>query len=87
METAFIELLRQVAGGVIIYEPFRRTKDGMREFQDIVHRLQEMERLGLVGRLFTQTRQDAQGDDYIDLVMVQGGLTQEGQTLLLGQEG
>ena len=87
MTTPFLDLLKQINDGVIIYEPFRRARPAMEEFQDTVHRLQEMERLGLIGRLFTQTA--PQGDD-IDFVMVQGGLTPEGKRLLeeaRGREG
>lgn len=85
MASPILELLKQIAGGVVIYEPFRRDAQGMREFQDIVHRLQEMERLGLVGRLYIQRRTN-QCAEYVDLVMVQGGLTVEGERLLAGQE-
>jgi hypothetical protein len=80
-----LELLKQVADGVVIYEPVRRDTQGMREYQDLVHRLQEMERLGLVSRLYVQTRASHSGE-YIDLVMVQGGLTEEGKRLLAEQE-
>ncbi len=51
------------------------------EFQDLVHRLQEMERLGLVTHVWTQTRQSA-GTDYYDMAMVTRGLTEEGERLL-----
>ena len=54
---------------------------GLTEFQDTVHRLREMERLGLVGRLFVQAR-TSRGAEVVDLVMIQGGLTGEGQRLL-----
>lgn len=80
-----LELLKQVADGVVIYEPFRRDAQGMLEFQDMVHRLQEMERLGLVGRLFMQ-RRTSHSTEYVDLVMVQGGLTVEGKRLLAEHE-
>jgi hypothetical protein len=86
MSSPFHDLLRQIASGVVIYEPFRRDTQGMLEFQDLVYRLQEMERLGLVGRLFVQTRTNL-GVKYIDMVMVQGGLTPEGEQLLAKQEG
>lgn len=81
MRSPFIDLLRQISDGVIIYEPFRRDAQGMLEFQDTVHRLQEMEHLGLVGHLFVQTRA-SHSAEYVDLVMVQGGLTVEGEQLL-----
>ena len=54
---------------------------GHKEFQDTVDRLKEMEQLGLIGRLFTQTRTISDGE-HVDLAMVQGGLTPEGQRLL-----
>lgn len=85
MNSPFLDLLKQIAGGIVIFEPFRRDTDGMREFQDTVHRLQEMERLGLVGRLFVQKRM-GRGEEYIDLVMIQGNLTAEGKRLLAEQE-
>lgn len=72
MTPPFLDLLKQIAAGIVIYEPFRRDAEGLRDFQDTVHRLQEMERLGLVGHLFVQRRTN-RNEDYIDLVMVQGG--------------
>jgi hypothetical protein len=86
MTLPFLDLLKRIADGIVIYEPSRRDAEGLREFQDTVHRLQEMERLGLVGHLFVQ-RQTNRNEDYIDLVMVQGGLTDEGKRLLAQQEG
>ena len=81
MTTPFIDLLQQIASGVTIYEPFRRTTEELEKFQDTVDRLKETERLGLIRRLFTQTRTDSDGE-HVDLAMVQGGLTPEGQRLL-----
>ena len=81
MTTPFLDLLKQIASGVTIYEPFRRTPHDLKEFEDTVDRLKEMERLGLIRRLFTHTPTDSDGE-YIDLAMVQGGLTPEGQRLL-----
>jgi hypothetical protein len=85
MTSPFLNLLKQIAGGVVIFEPFRRDAEGVRIFQDTVHRLQEMEELGLIGRLFIQKRTH-RAEEYIDLVMIQGGLTVEGQHLLTEQE-
>jgi hypothetical protein len=84
MSSPFLDLLNQIADGVVIYEPFPRDAQGMTEFQDTVHRLREMERLGLVGRLFVQTR-TSRDTEYVDMVMVQGGLTLEGQRVLAEQ--
>ncbi|HZS46990.1 MAG TPA: hypothetical protein VFC63_18085 [Blastocatellia bacterium] len=81
MNSSFLELLKQVAGGVVIFEPFRRDSEGLREFQDKVARLQEMEHYGLIGRLFIEKR-TRNGSEYIDFVMIQGGITAEGQHLL-----
>jgi hypothetical protein len=86
MRSPFLDLLKQIAEGVTIYEPFRRDAQGMAEFQDTVHRLREMERLGLVRQLFVQTRASRDAE-VVDLVMVQGGLTREGQRLLDEQSG
>ncbi len=80
-QSPFIELLKQIDGGVTIYEPFARTPEKLREFQDTVARLDEMKRLGLVRQLFTQTRTSF-GEEQIVMVMVVGGLTQEGRRLL-----
>ena len=80
MISHFLDLLKQIAIGVIIYEPFRHDAQGMLEFQDLVHRLQEVERLGLVGRLYMQTRA-SHSAEYVDLVMMQGGLTVEGRRI------
>src|ERR1051325_3302471 len=84
MSSPFLDLLRQISEGIVIYEPFPRDAQGLNEFQDTVHRLREMERLGLVGRLFVQTR-TSRDAEYVDMVMVQGGLTVEGQRLLADQ--
>ncbi len=82
MKSVFIDLLKQIASGVTIYEPFRRNAQDLQVFQDTVHRLQEMEREGLVGQLFIQTRAGSQGEDQVELVMVQGGLTEGGERML-----
>ena len=85
MKSPFLDLLKQIANGVIIFEPFPRTAEGVSEFQDTVHRLREMERLGLVGKLFLQTRASREAE-IVDMVMIQGGLTVEGKRLL-GDQG
>ena len=81
MKSAFLGLLKQISTGVVIYEPFPRTAEGVREFQDTVNRLRELERLGLVGRLFVQTRTNRE-TEIVDMVTIQGGLTAEGKRLL-----
>jgi hypothetical protein len=81
MTSPFLDLLEQVASGISIFEPFYRTPDAMQEYQDLVHRLQEMERCGLIGRLWTEVRETAGVEHYIS-VMVIGGLTSEGERLL-----
>lgn len=81
MTTPFIDLLQQIASGIVIFEPFKRSPLEIQQFQDTVYRLLEMERLGLIMRTFTQKREIA-GVEYCDLVMVQGGLTIEGRRLL-----
>lgn len=81
MSSPFLDLLKQISDGVIIYEPFPPDAEGLSKFQDTVHRLREMERLGLVKRLFVQTRPNREAE-VVDMVMVQGGLTVEGQRLL-----
>ncbi len=86
MTSPFLDLLKQIDEGISIFEPFRRTSHEMVEFQDTVARLQEMEQLGLVRRTYTQQREIA-GREYIDFVMVQGGLTAEGQRLLAEHRG
>jgi hypothetical protein len=55
-------------------------------FQDSVHRLLEIERLGLVLQLFVQTRTSLDAE-VVDMVMVQEGLTIKGQRLLDEQSG
>ena len=82
MKSAVIDLLKQIAGGITIYEPLGRTPQDKQRFQDTVERLQEMEREGLVDRLFLQFRAGSQMEDQIELVMVQGGLTEDGKRLL-----
>jgi hypothetical protein len=71
MMSPILKLLKQFVDVVVIYEPFCRDAQGMLKFQDAVSRLEEMERLGLVGRLFIQ-RRTSYSTDYVDLVMVQG---------------
>ncbi|MDQ3252900.1 MAG: hypothetical protein M3R15_03160 [Acidobacteriota bacterium] len=46
-------MLKQIESGVKIFEPFGRTPGKLREFDDTVARLKEMERLGLIRQLFT----------------------------------
>ncbi len=76
-----LKLLEQIASGVTIYEPYPRTSQALVEFQDLVHRLQEMERSGLVTMVWTQVRQIA-GSEYYDMAMVTRGLTEEGERVL-----
>ncbi len=76
-----LNLLKQIHAGVTIYEPFNRTPDGLREFQDTIARLEEMKQLGLVRQLSTQTRTSF-GQEEIMMVMIVGGLTDEGRELL-----
>ena len=82
MKPAVIDILKQIASGVTIYEPFGRTPHDLQKFQDIVLRLQEAEREGLVKQLFLQYRAGHQGEDQIELVMVQGGLTDAGEKIM-----
>jgi len=84
MKSPFLDLLKQIAEGIEIYEPFRRDAEGLREFQDTVERLKEMERLGLVRRLYIQKRTRG-SEEYVEMVMIQGGLTDEGKRLLTEQ--
>ncbi len=81
-----IDLLTQINAGIIIFEPFPRTSAELVAFQETVRRLQELEHLGLVRRVFTQVRNIA-GQDYYDLAMVQGGMTAEGERLLAEHTG
>lgn len=77
----FLSLLKQIADGVTIYEPFTRAPERLSEFNDTVARLREMEHLGLIGKLFIQTRTSS-GAESIEMVMVTGGLTEEGLSVL-----
>jgi hypothetical protein len=81
MKLPFLDLLKQIASGVVIFEPVPRTAEEMKEFQDTVHRLREMEHLGLVGRLFLQPRTSREAE-VVDMVMVHAGLTIKGKRLL-----
>lgn len=80
-QSPFLKLLKQIEDGISIYEPFNRTPECLREFHDTVARLEEMKRLGLVRQLFTQTRTSF-GEEQIIMIMVVGGLTEEGRRLL-----
>ena len=81
LQSPFLDLLKQIESGVTIFEPFGRTPEKLREFDDMVARLQEMERLGLIKRLSTQMRSSS-GGERIDFVMIGGGLTEEAKRLL-----
>lgn len=81
LQSLFLDLLKQIESGVTIFEPFGRTPEKRREFDDAVARLQEMERLGLIRQLFAQTHTSF-GEEQINLVMVGGGLTEEAERLL-----
>jgi len=81
VQSPFLSLLKQINDGVQIFEPFLRTPEKMQEFNDTVTRLQEMEDLKLIRKLFVQTR-TYRSEESIDFVMVVGGLTEEGQRLL-----
>ncbi len=81
VQSPFLSLLKQINDGVQIFEPFLRTPEKMQEFNDTVTRLQEMEDLKLIRKLFVQTR-TYRGEESVDFVMVVGGLTEEGQRLL-----
>ncbi len=85
MTSPFLDLLKQIDAGICIFEPFHRTSRDMVEFQDTVARILEMEQLGLVRRTFVQKR-DIAGAEYCDLIMVQGGLTEEGRNVLEKQQ-
>jgi hypothetical protein len=77
----FLDLLEQIASGIQIFEPYFRHGYDLEGFQDLVHRLKEMEHLGLVGRVWTQVRESG-GKEYYNLAMVTNGLTNEGEQLL-----
>ncbi len=80
-QSPFLEVLKQIDAGISIFEPLGRTPETLREFADTVARLEEMKELGFVQQLFTQTRTSF-GEEQIIMVMVVGGLTEEGRRLL-----
>jgi len=82
----FLDLLEQIASGILIFEPYFRHGYDLEGFQDLVHRLKEMEQLGLVGRVWTQVRESG-GREHYNLAMVTGGLTADGERLLSQQRG
>ncbi|MBA3715264.1 MAG: hypothetical protein H0W76_22860 [Pyrinomonadaceae bacterium] len=81
LHSPFLDLLKQIESGVTIFQPFGRTPEKLREFDDTVARLKEMEQLGLIRQLFTQARTSF-GEEQVNLVMVVGGLTEEAKRLL-----
>lgn len=85
IQSPLLELLKQINTGISIFEPFGRAPEIRREFADTVSRLEEMKRLGLVRQLFTQTRTSF-GEEQIVMVMVIGGLTDEGKRVLLDHD-
>ena len=81
MTSPFIDLLEQLASGIYIFEPFYRHRRELQEFQTTVERLLEMKELGMVHYLWLQKREIA-GCEYYDMVVVRGGLTDEGERVL-----
>ena len=81
MTSPFIDLLKQLASGIYIFEPFYRSGRELQEFQTTVERLQEMKELGLVQYVWLQKR-DIAGCEYYDMAVVRGGLTEEGERVL-----
>ncbi len=86
MTSAYLQLLEQIASGIVIYEPFYRRGHELLEFQALVERLLKMHQLGLVHQVWTQKREIA-GTEYYDMAVVRGGLTAEGEQLLAKQRG
>ena len=86
MTSAYLQLLEQIASGVLIFEPLYRRGRESPEFQATVERLPEMHQLGLVRQLWRQRREIA-GTQYYDMAVVRGGLTAEGERLLAKQPG
>lgn len=82
VQPPFLSLLKQIADGVTIYEPFTRAPERLREFEDTVARLREMECRGLIGKLFIQTRTSS-GEESVEMIMVTGAITEEGARLLV----
>lgn len=67
MEEARRKLLEQIAGGVTIFQPSRRTAQGLTEFQSLAGELLAAEREGLVGRCVTH-RGEIAGQEFYDYV-------------------
>ena len=86
LEPPVIRLLKQIASGITIYKPYPRTSQALVEFQETVARLQGMERLGLVTKVWTQVRESG-GSEYYDMAMVTRGLTEDGERLLAEHTG
>ncbi len=68
-------------GNAALLPDFNRTPEYLRDFQDTISRLEEMKGLGLIRQLLTQTRTSF-GKEEIVMMMVIGGLTDEGLELL-----
>ena len=81
MSSSYLQLLEQIASGIVIFEPLSRRGRELLEFQALVERLLEMHQLGLVHQVWTQKREIA-GTEYYDMAVVHGGLTAEGEQLL-----
>lgn len=81
MEETRRKLLEQIAGGVTIFEPSRRTSQGLTEFQALAGRLLAMEREGLINRCVTH-RGEIAGQEFYDEVIVMRGLTAAGRAAL-----
>src|SRR3712207_1498601 len=72
------ELLEQIAGGVTIFEPRRRTSQELTRFQQLARLLLRLERGGLIHHCYT-VEQEIAGVKYFDRVHIPRGLTPQGE--------
>ena len=81
MDERKVKLLKQIADGVTIHEPFYRRGKEMMEFQETARLMLELSEEGLIGKCYTQVYEIA-GVEYYDMVMTYTGITEKGRGAL-----
>ncbi len=86
MDAKTKELLEQMAGGIIIFEPLRRTSRELTEFQETARLLLLMEQQGLIHHCYP-TEFEIAGANYFDRMYIPRGLTPAGEAALRSARG
>ena len=81
MDAEKLKLLKQIADGVTIHEPYYRRAKELMEFQETARLMLELSEEGLIGRCYTQVHEIA-GVEYYDMAMTYTGITEKGRRVL-----